>query len=502
MKTFKIDRSFGVLMNISSLPNEFGIGGFGDEIAEFVDFIKSVGGKWWQVLPITAIGLGNSPYSSFSANAGNFLYIDTKTLYYDGFITTDIYERTIYNGSEYSVDYDFVKASKREALEFAYNNFFDNQKLLSYESENAWVSDYAMYMTLKAVNKQLPWWEWQAEHKNYNSTLLQKVKQDYNKNYYYYVFEQYIFNSQWKRKKQYINQNGIKIIGDMPIYVSHDSVDVWANQKYFDLNAEGKLNKVAGVPPDYFSKTGQLWGNPLYNVEAIKKDKYAWFLQRFARQNELYDAVRLDHFRGYSRYWAVSSAETTAVNGEWVEGFGINLFKLIDKTFPNLIIIAEDLGILDAQVLELLEQTNYPCMRVMQFAFADGDSIHLPHNYEKNMVAYTATHDNSTSFAYLYNLSTELREYVYKYLECDMSSWYEGGFNCLGTKAMIKCLIKSSSNLAIVPLQDFMGFGDDARINIPGTATGNWIYRTTSEFMQNVNKKYFLDLNNLYGRNK
>lgn len=498
----KFNRSSGVLMNISSLPSKYGIGVFSKEAEEFGDFLLKGGFHYWQVLPITTIGTGNSPYSGISAFAGNYLYIDAETMADDGYISHQEAEKTYYKGSKYTVDYASEYILRIHVLREAFLNLKDYSDLETYSKSNSWVKNYAEYMTVKEIMNGKPWWEWETRLKNHDEEFLSTFIKNNKSMYFYYVFEQFMFDKQWQALKKKLNDKGIRIIGDMPIYVSHDSADVWGHQEMFDLDADGQPRGVAGVPPDYFSEDGQLWGNPLYNNEYMKKTGYSWWLERFERMFELYDALRIDHFRAFDRYWRVEAGSKTAKEGKWCKGIGKELFDIVNEKFKDAKIIAEDLGIIDDGVRELLKYTGFPGMRVMQFAFSDGDSIHLPHNYDVNTIGYTATHDNNTTYGWLYELDKNIKDYTMRYVGLREEDWSDGGYKSKSVHAIIRKLIESSAVLAIVPFQDLCGFGGDTRMNIPGVANDNWRYRTTKECIDNVDTDYFLYINNLYGRNR
>lgn len=497
-----LNRSAGVLLNISSLPSAYGIGGFGEECQKFCSFLIKGGYHYWQILPLNSIGLGNSPYSGVSAFAGNYLYIDPQMLFAENLIS---YEEEVVcrGGNMYVTDYEFARKSKSFALHCAFARFFPRYKNeLDAFSKKHWVKDYALFMSLKDTHGGSPWWNWEDIYKYYKKFDKDAFINSNQDLYYYYVFEQYIFDKQWTKVKAEINSRHIKIIGDMPMYVSLDSADVWANTSNFMLDENLMPTEVAGVPPDYFSSNGQLWGNPLYDYKTMEKDNYKWWLDRFERMLSLYDVLRIDHFRAFSEYWAVNSKETTAKNGKWKKGVGMKLFDKIKEKFGDLPLIAEDLGIIDDNVRDLLRKTQLPGMRVMQFGFEDGDSIHLPHNFPQDCVGYTATHDNDTTLGWLYKLSPNILDYVLRYIECDPLKWREGGYNCESTKRFIHKLTASSCLLAIVPFQDLCGYGTDCRMNIPGVADGNWTFRATDEAMDSVDCGYFHYINSLYGRNR
>lgn len=497
-------RGAGVLLNVSSMPSEYGIGGFSRDIDYFLSVMRDMGFSYWQVLPLTTIGEGNSPYSGVSVYALNYLYIDPNDLLDRGLVSAEDIERIKYKGEPYLADYDNAKIIKKDILWTAYSNIDKKikEELDIFFLDNLnWLQDYCIFMRLKEIYDNKPWCEWEDDFKRYSNINKDKFLKENYSLCYYYVFEQYILFKQWKRIRNVAHSIDMCIIGDLPIYVSLDSVDVWANTHYFQLDKELKPIKVAGVPPDYFAAEGQLWGNPLYDFKIMKKDGYKWWIDRFSRIFSLFDGVRIDHFRGFGQYWAVDRDAENAIKGEWEDGPGMELFKLIKEKFSNNLIIAEDLGMIDDKTREFLKKTGFPGMRVMQFAFTDQESTHLPHNYPINCVAYTATHDNDTTLGWLYNQKEHIREYALSYCGYDGFGWGAGGGDCKSTKAFIKTLMASSAILIVLPLQDMCGYGSDTRMNVPGVAENNWLYRATYSAFSSIDRDFMLKNNNLYGRN-
>ena len=497
-----LKRASGVLLNISSLPSEFGIGGFGEEISRGCQFLLECGFKYWQVLPLTTIGMGNSPYSGNSAFALNSLYVDPDRLLNDGFVTEEERNEAVYDGTPYVVDYDAVRFLKTRLLHRAYDRKKDeiNKDLVKYAKDNTWVNDYALYKTLKDKFENKSWLDWPKAYKFRENINEKEFIKENKEEYFYYVFEQYVLSFQWNESRKTCKKNDIKIIGDMPMYVSLDSADVWANRGNYQLKVDGTPKKVAGVPPDYFSEDGQLWGNPLYDYAAMAANGYRWWMERIDRMMEIYDVLRIDHFRAFSDYWAVPASAKTAKEGKWCKGVGIELFDLIFKKYPKDRFIAEDLGIIDNRVVKLLKKTGLPGMRVMHFGFDGSNNIHLPTNYPKNCIGYTATHDNNTSLGWLFELDEHTRDMVLKYIGCDKSVWGTGAYDSISVKLMIKKVMESDCVIGIVPLQDLFGFGSDCRMNTPGVATGNWEYRATQDQFDSCRKNFFLELNKATGR--
>ncbi|MCR4661114.1 MAG: 4-alpha-glucanotransferase [Clostridia bacterium] len=497
----KIKRGAGLLLNVSSMPGRYGIGGFSKETELVLNEIKSLGFKIWQTLPITSLGWGNSPYSGISTYAGNFLYLEPERMF--NLLSPEECNSFEYHGEIYLTDYAFAFESKRRMIKLAYSRINDEikEKMDKFVQENKWVLDYAVFMTLKEKFNQAGWSTW-GKYAKHSTKIVNEVLNEYKEETGYYIFEQLCFYTQWKEIKEYANNLGIQVFGDLPIYVSCDSVDVWANPDQFMLDKDFKPTEVAGVPPDYFAKDGQLWGNPLYNYEHMAKNNYKWWIDRICHTLDLYDIVRIDHFRGLCQYWAVKATEKTAKNGVWKDGPKMALFDELKKVRPDAQIIAEDLGIIDKSVEDFLEETGFKGMRVMQFGF-DGDPLnkHLPHNHDKNCVAYSATHDNNTTLGWLLSLDVQTLNDVLHYISCDNSyGWADGAGRCRATKAFIKSIMQSSADIAIFPMQDLCGYGTDTRMNTPGQADGCWRYRTNFNAINQIDYQYIQDLIRTYGR--
>jgi len=458
-------RGAGVLLNISSLPGPFGIGVFGKEALNFIDKIAEMGFTYWQILPLGNLDFGNSPYCSNSSLAGNFLYIDPRKLQKEGFISEEDVNSSIYPGTPYTADYEFANDKRKEILRKACLKAPD---MCEFVDKNKWVINYADYCSKK-----------------------------YGESEKYFVFEQYIFDKQWKEVKNYANSKGIKIIGDMPLYVAGDSVDIQDSPELFCED------NVAGVPPDYFSEDGQMWNNPLYDWKAMKNHGFSWWKQRIARSLELYDMLRFDHFRGLASYWAIPKGAKSAKEGHWEEGPGMDLFNAIGFEKLKDRFIAEDLGVYGEDVVNLLKETELPGMRVIQFAFDESkDSVHLPHNVGENNVFYTGTHDNNTLLGWLWEAEPEERQFALDYCGFHGENWGEGGYYSKSLRAIIETIWKSRAGLAIIAFQDMCGFGRDARMNIPGVAELNWRFRTTEDTINGIDKDYFVKINCLFGRNR
>ena len=494
-------RKAGVLLPISSLPGEYGIGDFGQVSKFFVDFVSDLGFKIWQILPIGVLGPGNSPYSGYSAFAGNALLIDVSALP-DRLLTDGEKEEAKIN-SPHRADYFGVREKKGKALRRAFSrlNEGDVANIARFRRENAyWLKDYALYMALREKTGK-DWSEWDEPLRRRDKSALERAGKAFANEILYYEFEQYLFYAQWAELKGYANSRGIEIFGDMPIYVSYNSPDVWAHPDNFQLDKKLKPERVAGVPPDYFATDGQLWGDPLYDYKRMERRGYDWFSERIAHNLALYDMLRIDHFRGLYEYWSVPAGSDTAKNGRWEKGPGMKIWKKVSERVKNAKIVAEDLGQIDDGVREYLLKTGFPGMRVLQFAF-DGrkDNPHLPYNYDKNVVAYTATHDNDTSLGWLYSLDTAARDNVLDFIGVGAFEWGAGGRNCKSTRAMITILSASSADTVIFPVQDLTGYGSDTRLNTPGVAEGNWEFRITLSTLEDIDADFLRTTFARFGR--
>ncbi len=457
-------RSAGILLHPTSLPGEFGIGELGAEAVSFVEFLKDSGQEVWQVLPLGPTGSGGSPYSSYSAFAGNPLLISTQHLAEHGLL--DSTPPCVAAGP---VDYPAVIASKQGTLREAYENAEPGEGFERFCAENrVWLEDYALYAALKEKSGGAAWTGWDRGISDRNPETLSRARRELGREVRFHKFVQYLFFEDWRAVKQAANEAGIEIIGDLPIFVSHDSADVWANQELFRLDGSGEPSVVAGVPPDYFSETGQLWGNPLYDWEEMQRNGYRWWVERMRQALTLYDAVRIDHFRGFESSWEVPAGEKTARGGRWVKGPGEKLFRALEDALGELPVIAEDLGNITAEVESLRDNLGLPGMKVLQFAFSSPDNPHLPHNYEhENWVVYTGTHDNDTTKGWWASAPIEERAFARRYL----------GREYVSTWDFIRLAYSSVASRAVVPMQDVLSLGSEARMNLPGTTKGNWSWR-------------------------
>lgn len=491
-----MDRESGILMHISSLPNAYGIGALGKEAYSFIDFLKKAGQSYWQVLPIGPTNFSNSPYQTFSIYAGNPYLIDLDLLKDEGLLAESDYRGMDFGHDNETVDYEKIFKNKLDILKIAYSRgkkSLSNQ--LKYFSENnSWVRDYALFMALREHLDFLPWQKWPKDIRLRKIDVLRCYSEKLKEEIEYRIFLQYVFLKQWEEFKLYANDKGIKIIGDIPIYVALNSVDTWVNNELFHLDQDKNPIKISGCPPDCFSSTGQLWGNPIYNWDVMEKNNFSWWSDRIRASLHLYDVIRIDHFRGFESYWEVPSGDKTAEYGQWVKGPGERLFAVIKQSLGKMNIIAEDLGTLTPEVVQLRDKLKYPGMKVLQFAFEDTkkESIYLPHYHDKNSVVYTGTHDNNTIHGWLENATPEQREYARNYLKLDHQEGYHWGF--------IRGAWSSVANLSIAPMQDFLGLGSQARMNTPSTTENNWKWRLDKKYLTEKLAKKILDLTILYGR--
>ncbi len=465
-------------MHISSLPSQYGIGTFGEEAYKFVDFLKNSGQTYWQVLPLCPTGFGDSPYQSFSTFAGNPYFIDFDLLFKEGLLTKEDYCNIDFGSNLEKVDFNKQYENRFKVLEKAFNAF--NQEDLDYVSfckENSfWLEDFALYMTIKDAQNGKAWNEWEKPYKLRENRALENLKSVLNKEIEFYKTIQYFFFKQWSELKAYANKNGIKIIGDIPIYVASDSADVWANPKQFLLDEACNPIDVAGCPPDAFSKDGQLWGNPLYDWEYMKKDAYSWWKQRIEHQCRLCDVIRIDHFRGFESFYCIPADSKTAKIGEWRKGPDIEFFNELEKSLGKKNIIAEDLGYLTPAVKKMLKKSKFPGMKVLQFAFdTDEDNDYLLHNVTKNSVIYAGTHDNDTVLGFMKKAPRKTTKRAREYLSLNRREGYNWGF--------MKAVWASNADTAIVTMQDLLGLGSDARMNYPSTTENNWQWRAKPDYL-------------------
>jgi 4-alpha-glucanotransferase len=468
-------RASGILLHPTSLPGPYGAGDLGADAYRFVDWLKSAGQTYWQVLPLGEIGPGNSPYMSSSAFAGNVLLIDIAELAHHGWLSTDDLAPHLGFRTD-RVDFSLQVSFRMERLRRAAGHFLaqGNERMRrDYDefclAEREWLQDYALFMTIARHQRWREWSRWPAELLHRDPQALRVVGKDFTEEIFFWKFCQWNFARQWVALKSYANTRGVRIIGDMPIFVAYQSADVWAHQDLFELDENGRPTVVAGVPPDYFSKTGQLWGNPLYRWDAHEKSGYAWWIARTRHALKLADIVRIDHFRGFAACWEIPADAPNAIPGKWTPGPGEKLFKALKTACPHLPIIAEDLGIITRDVVELRDRFGLPGMRVLQFAFGEGEEHYfLPHNYVPNTIAYTGTHDNDTAIGWWNSAPDREKDFAQRYL------------NSEGNKIqwdMMRALAGSAANTVVYPMQDVLGLDSEHRMNFPGQPSGNWEWR-------------------------
>lgn len=501
MSTTALPRTSGILLHPTSLPAPYGIGDLGQAAYDFVHFLEKSGQHLWQILPLTHTGYGDSPYQSFSAFAGQPLLISPDLLLGLHLLTEEDLLDCPQTDMEH-IDYGTIIPWKMNLLRIAHKRFLDapqhslEDKYQSFCGENAsWLEDYSLFMALKDLNGGVSWLEWEDVYRMPDEQTKSDLRSRFEQETDFYCFIQFIFFQQWGQLKSYANAHGIRIIGDIPIFVSMDSADVWANQHLFQLDTKGFPTSVAGVPPDYFSATGQLWGNPLYAWDVHKREGYTWWISRIKNQLKILDILRIDHFRGFEAYWSIPYGEDTAINGRWLKGPGEDLFSAIQHALGNdLPIIAEDLGVITPEVEALRDAFSFPGMRVLQFAFEDtGESTFLPHNFTTpNCVCYTGTHDNDTTRGWYETLRKDCRKKLRRYLNMKKQE--------PASLSMIRACLGSTAAYAIFPLQDLLDIGKDGRMNTPGVAAGNWNWRFSQDALTKKLAKKLKKLSQLYGR--
>ena len=499
-------RGSGILLHLTSLPGDYGIGDLGSGAFRFIDLLSAAGQSYWQFLPIgpTSSVFDNSPYMSRSVFAGNPLLISPEKLYSSGLLSqSDLADRPDF--TQYFVEYEKIVPYKKKLLQTAFQHFMKSSQDSDFEvfcyTHKDWLDDYALFMSLRDEYHLKPWYKWPSPIARRNSKSISELSRNLGEKQLFYKFTQYLFYTQWQELYEYASSKSISLIGDIPIYVGLDSVDVWANQHLFKINTRTlQPTKVAGVPPDYFSETGQRWGNPVYRWQLankkINEQLYEWWLQRFKHTFSMMDMVRIDHFRGFESYWEIPAKDETAVNGRWIKGPGKTLFQHISKELQTLPIIAEDLGVITPAVTKMRNALGYPGMKVLQFAFeSDETNLYLPHNYSQtNTVVYTGTHDNNTTLGWFLSdkLPETARNNVRQYVNAhndEQISW-----------DLIRLAMSSIADLAIIPMQDILGFGEDCRMNTPGTGQGNWRWRCASHFLNREIAERLLHITRFYNR--
>lgn len=494
----KNDRASGILLHPTSLPGKYGIGTLGKACFDFIDFLVRAGQTYWQILPLGPTGYADSPYQCFSAHAGNPNLIDLDLLVKLKLLDHEDLE-DFPHLSENQVEFDAVQKARLPILKKAFERFLhyaDNLDKMAYRNflkeQSKWINDYALFMAIKSNRGQRPWYQWEESLKMRDPEALRAIQTSFHEEIDFHKFLQYAFFRQWMAVKEYAHKYKIRIIGDIPLYVALDSADAWSNPEIFEFDKNRNPIRVGGVPPDYFSETGQLWGNPLFRWDVLKETDYRWWIERIETNLMLYDIIRIDHFRGFAAYWAVPYGEKTAVNGSWIPCPGQDFFSVIREKLGSLPIIAEDLGVITPDVEALRDGFGLPGMKILQFAFDSAEANdYIPHNYVKNCIVYTGTHDNDTVVGWFEKASDEDKKYVLDYLNTDGNeiNW-----------AFIRLAWSSVANTAIVPMQDLLGLDTESRMNLPGTTTGNWTWRAkNSDFTAGLAER-LARLTRLYGR--
>lgn len=495
-----MERSSGIIMHIASLPGKYGIGTLGNAAYRFVDFLQKSGQRYWQILPLGPTGFGDSPYQSFSAFAGNPYFIDFNILKEKGLLKHSDFADINFGEQEDKIDYSLIFTEKMKILRKAYLNFKlkseADSRYKDFKKKNSfWLKDYSLYMSVKEKFNLKSWHEWDDDIKFRESKAVSRYEEELNDEIEFWNFIQYEFFEEWEPLKEYANKHGIKIIGDMPIYVAEDSADVWSNPKAFLIDEKTlKPIKVSGCPPDIFSSTGQLWGNPIYDWVYMEKNHYKWWIDRVRQGLKIYDFLRIDHFKGFESYYSIPYESTTAEGGEWVKGPGMKIFDAIRKELGEINIIAEDLGNLTKETIKLRDDNNFPGMKILTFGFdSDSKNHFLPHNYERNFIAYTGTHDNDTVRGWMEKTaSKEQVEKAVEYLRLNKEEGYNWGF--------IRGVWSSVADVSIAQMQDFLNLGNESRTNLPSTIGMNWRWRAKEEEFTEALINRIYHITKLYGR--
>ena len=488
-------RSSGILMHISSLPGPYGIGTMGKRAFQFIDFLEEAGQSVWQILPLNPTGYGDSPYQSCSTFAGNHYLIDLDALVEDGLLMQEELDSVQWCHSETKADFGLLYKNRLEVLRKAYARFTQQEELDAFCRENSsWLSDFALFMALKDSFGGKPWYQWEDALKFRDPDAIWAARQAQKEEIRFFCFVQYLFFRQWNALRAYAHSKDIRIIGDVPIYVPYDSVEVWKDTALFQLDEKLDPVAVAGCPPDAFTEDGQLWGNPLYRWDVMEADGFSWWMRRLEAAGKMYDVVRMDHFRGLESYWSIPYGNETARIGQWIKGPGMAFVNAVRKNLPQLDMIAEDLGYLTQEVLDLRDASGYPGMKVLEFAFDSREpSNYLPHTYSPNTICYTGTHDNMTMRQWFETAAPEAVEYATEYMNLSEKEGLVWG--------VIRTAFASVSDCCMVPMQDLLNLGADARMNFPGTLSdSNWTWRAKDDIMSSVLAKRLLVMTKLYGR--
>ena len=488
-------RESGILMHITSLPSPYGIGTLGKEAYRFIDFLKDAGQSLWQILPVTPTGYGDSPYQSCSTYAGNYYLIDLDALVEDGLLEKADLEDIQWGDREDRADFGLLYNHRLNVLRKAYARFEPGEDYDLFCRDNgSWLSDFALFMALKDENGGKPWYEWEEALKRRDPDAVWQARQTLKPQVRFYRFIQYLFHKQWSALREYAHENGIRIIGDVPIYVPYDSADVWSSPELFMLGEKLDPISVAGCPPDCFNEDGQLWGNPLYRWDVHARDGYGWWVRRMAAAGRRYDVVRIDHFRGLESYWAVPYGDPTARDGQWLKGPGLDFINTLRTQLPKVEMIAEDLGFLTADVKALRDASGYPGMKVLGFAFDSREpSDYLPYTYTPNTVCYTGTHDNMTTRQWFETAPEDAAAYAKEYMHLNEDEGLVWG--------VIRTAMASVSDVCVVPMQDYLDLGAEGRMNFPGTRTSdNWTWRAKRGYLDGDLAQRIRKMTKLYGR--
>ncbi len=496
-------RSSGILLPVSALPGKYGIGCFSKEAYAFVDFLEAAGQKLWQILPLGQTSYGDSPYQSFSTFAGNPYFISLEALIEEGVLDIETCEQLDFGDDETSIDYGKMYESRYIALRKAFENtdLSEDAAYKDFCRENSfWLEDYALYMAIKADHDAKSWSEWEDDIRLRRPKAMAAYNERLSEDIAFYRYLQYQFDKQWTKLKDYANAKGIKIIGDLPIYVAFDSADAWANPSLFQFDEDCMPIAVAGCPPDGFATTGQLWGNPLYDWKAHKAQNYEWWIKRMEMCYKLYDILRIDHFRGFDSYYAIPASAPTAEYGEWEKGPGYELFEEMEKRLGRRDVIVEDLGFITDSVRELVAKTGWPNMKVLEFAFdsrdESGGNDYIPYVYNKNCVVYTGTHDNETLYGWLDTISKDDRAMVETYLD------KKGADRKQLVHSLVALALSSVANRCVIPMQDYLCLGNEARMNEPSTLGKNWKWRMKGNAITDALAKDIYELSVVYGRTR